>query len=256
MNRTTSGSKTIAAMVVATVLVAGEWSALFAAEKVAVMAQAGRKRAVRAGRVEAASLSGIITDAATGAFVSGAVVTVQGKAAATGADGRYSLPSLSSGSETLLVEKFGFTTVSRTITIGAGSNSQNVALTAAATVAVTTTNGVTTRLVLDTVQFSYSLGLLSPRNTPNVMVCGTGTGPQSLTLEKRDIALITGPSVTSTNCCQNGQQVNFTLKNGQRFDGTFVDSCAGYVEDLLGRKASDGSNIYIPFKTIQSVVFP
>ena len=256
MKRMTSGSTTIAAMVMATILVTGEWSATFAAEKIAEMAQSGRKRAARSGKVEAASLSGIVTDGATGAPVSGAVVTVQGKAATTEADGRYSLPSLSSGTETLVVEKFGFTTVSRIVTIGAGSNSQNFTLTAAATVAVTTTNGVTVRLVLDSVQFSYSLGLLSPRNTPNVMVCGTGTGPQSVTLEKKDIALITGPSVTSSSCCANGQQVNFTLKSGQRFDGTFVDSCAGYVEDLLGRKASDGMNIYIPFKTISSVVFP
>ncbi|HXI12190.1 MAG TPA: carboxypeptidase regulatory-like domain-containing protein [Thermoanaerobaculia bacterium] len=247
---------TIAAMVTATFLVAGEWEAIFAAETIAPAAQGNRRRVARAGRVEVASLSGIVTDAVTGAPVSGAVVTLQGKSATTSADGRYSLSSLSSGTETLVVERFGFVIVSRVIALAAGSNSADVALAASATVAVTTTNGVTTRLVLDTVQFSYALGLVSPRNTPNVTVCGTGTGPQSVTLEKSDIALISGPSVTSSSCCPNGQQVNFKLKNGQQFDGTFVDSCAGYVEDLLGRKASDGTNIYIPFKTIRSVQFP
>ena len=56
----------------------------------------------------AARLSGVVTDAATGAPLAGASVTVAGQTAITGADGRYSLGGLAAGTLSVQVSAAGY----------------------------------------------------------------------------------------------------------------------------------------------------
>jgi hypothetical protein len=57
----------------------------------------------------AARVSGVVTDAATGAPLAGASVTVAGQTAVTGADGRYSIGGLAAGTLPVQVSAAGYT---------------------------------------------------------------------------------------------------------------------------------------------------
>jgi hypothetical protein len=68
-------------------------------------------------------VSGVVTDTSTlaGVAVSGATVEIQGKSATTGADGRYSIGSLTAGAAPLTVTHQGHDTVTQSVTVVAGT---------------------------------------------------------------------------------------------------------------------------------------
>lgn len=234
----------VTAMILATLMVA---PAGFSATK---------KRAARTGSSAEASLSGKITDEAAGTGISGALVSTQGQSQVTTADGTYRLPVLRGGTSTVTIERFGFFTQTRSVELVAGSNTLNVSLSASPRVTVTTVGNQTILLVADTVMFSSNPGgLLSPRDSPAVTVCGSSSAAP-VTYDRSEISIITGPAVASTGCCAIGQQVGFVLKNSQKFDATFAESCVGYTLDLMGRNVVDGKSMYLSFKNILRVQFP
>jgi len=68
-----------------------------------------------------AQISGLITDAKTGAAVSGATVSVQGqKSIATGRDGKYALLNLAPGVYRINLSRSGFSDQERIVTVHAG----------------------------------------------------------------------------------------------------------------------------------------
>ena len=69
------------------------------------------------------SVSGTVTDAATGQPVAGAQVAVPGLAVTTGADGGYQL-SLPVASYQLIVSDYGYQTQSAAVTVTAGANTE------------------------------------------------------------------------------------------------------------------------------------
>ena len=80
------------------------------------------------------TLTGIVTNALTGAPLPGAVVRVDGsgESATAGSDGRFTLTGVASGSRTIRTSANGFITESRTVTVTAGTTvDQAIALTPA-----------------------------------------------------------------------------------------------------------------------------
>jgi hypothetical protein len=77
------------------------------------------------------TLSGTVTDAASGAAVSGAAVAISGKSATTGADGKYSIAGLSPGSATLTVQHQGHDNFSQSVTLSGTATTVDVKLTPA-----------------------------------------------------------------------------------------------------------------------------
>ena len=77
----------------------------------------------------APSLAGTVTDAVSGAAVSGVAVAAQGQSATTGSDGKYSLTGLTAGAASLTAQHQGHVNFSQSVTLASGTNTSNVALT-------------------------------------------------------------------------------------------------------------------------------
>jgi hypothetical protein len=73
-------------------------------------------------------LSGIVTDAATGAPIAGADVSIQSVGDTTDASGSYTVGLLSPRTERLVVSRSGYRTYEATITLREGGNRRNVQL--------------------------------------------------------------------------------------------------------------------------------
>ncbi|MBA7558439.1 hypothetical protein ES708_00042 [subsurface metagenome] len=76
-----------------------------------------------------ANLYGRVTDADTGAGISGVLVTADGLQTSTDAAGDYSFANLDTGSYRIRAEKEGYLMVSEDVTLVEGNNEVNVSLT-------------------------------------------------------------------------------------------------------------------------------
>jgi hypothetical protein len=76
------------------------------------------------------SLSGLVTDAASGAPIAGVTVSVQGQTGTTGADGRYSIGSLVNGAASLTAQHQGHRNFTQSVTV-AGATTLNISMTPA-----------------------------------------------------------------------------------------------------------------------------
>ena len=76
------------------------------------------------------SLAGLVTDASSGAPIAGVAVSVQGQNATTGADGRYSISSLTAGSASATAQHQGHRNFTQTVTLS-GATTLNIAMTPA-----------------------------------------------------------------------------------------------------------------------------
>jgi len=80
--------------------------------------------------IGATSLAGVVTDVVSGSPIAAATVTVQGKSATTGADGRYSITGLTDGAATVAASHQGHRNFTQNSTL-AGSTTVNIAMTRA-----------------------------------------------------------------------------------------------------------------------------
>jgi hypothetical protein len=77
------------------------------------------------------TLSGTVTDAASGAAISGAAVAIGGKNAATASDGKYSIAGLTAGSASLTVQHQGHNNFSQSVTLSGTTATTDVKMTPA-----------------------------------------------------------------------------------------------------------------------------
>src|SRR4051794_18872239 len=69
------------------------------------------------------SVSGVVNEASTNSPLSSATVTVQGRNAVTGGDGRYSIADVSAGQTTITVTHQGHDTVTQSVTVSGATTS-------------------------------------------------------------------------------------------------------------------------------------
>ncbi len=76
------------------------------------------------------SITGLVTDAVSGAAVASVTVAIQGKSATTGSDGRYSISALTDGQATLTAQHQGHRNFTQAVTLS-GATTTNITITPA-----------------------------------------------------------------------------------------------------------------------------
>jgi hypothetical protein len=133
-----------------------------------------------------------------------------------------------------------------------------VAMTPRPPVSVKMTNGQTVSLDAESIQFAYIIPFSSPSTSESASFCRTdGT---TFTPDRSEFARIVGPATAASNssCCKLGSvlTVNVEMKNGDKAQVFFTDSCFGYDVVLSGRERESGSFLYLKFSEIASAEFP
>lgn len=221
-----------------------------------VSAQA-RKRPVRPAPPGAATIEGRITDSVSNAAVPSATVTVQGKSATTGIDGSFAIANLTAGSATLIVERFGYATLTHPLTIAAGPNRVDLSVSPKPAVKVTVMSGAKHYLDYDTIEFrslqpfgSYTVIREALELCPN---------PRTPTIARHELKYMAGPAVVGQvpGCCPNTTvtTVRLTTKEGRVFNASIKD-CMYYSVHFGGTEIASGDDKVFALTEIREIEFP
>jgi hypothetical protein len=211
------------------------------------------------------TISGTVTDAATGAPITSVAITGGNKPVNTDASGRYSIQVAPGVEVTITAARFGYSSVSQTIK-PQGPQTVDFKLSPKPHVTVILTpeaaakqpNGIGTyQLDLETSQFAYLVTFIGYAGTDNANFCRPdGTNWQPL---KTEFSRIVGPATSSTfsTCCTLGPvlSVNVEMKDGTKTQAYFVDSCYGNEVDFLGRDLKTLTFDYFRFTDIAEIDF-
>jgi hypothetical protein len=133
-----------------------------------------------------------------------------------------------------------------------------IAMTPRAPVTVKMTSGQTVLLDADSIQFAYVIPFSSPSTSETASFCrkdGTSFEP-----DRADFARIVGPASAMSNdaCCKLGKvlAVNVEMKDGEKTQVFFSDSCFGYDVVLSGRERESAQFVYLKFTDIAAADFP
>lgn len=203
------------------------------------------------------TISGVVTDATTGARVKNVVVSNGVVFSITDDQGAWTL-KLPLGRPTLLTATyFAFKTQTQTVTPAAGAHA-DFALSPNPIITVKTTAGESVDLDYDTSKFAYIIVFIGYVKDDNANFCrpnGETWGPN-----KSEFRKVTGPAtnVNFSPCCTLGPitTANVEMKSGEKTAVYFNDSCFGNEVDFLGRERSTGVFRYFAFKDIAEIDFP
>ncbi|HEV2721530.1 MAG TPA: carboxypeptidase-like regulatory domain-containing protein [Thermoanaerobaculia bacterium] len=225
-------------------------------------AQSVRRRAAVPPSGITVTLTGIISDAATGQPLANAQVTAGGRPSAfTAADGKYTIQIPKNVNTAVTASQFAYNS-STVAVFGRDGATANFSLTTKPVVTVKLTapqNGKDTYILdIDSAQFAYLIPFSGYARSDNGNFCkDDGT---SITPNKKDIKRVIGPatSVTVGACCTLGpvMKAQLELKSGEALTVYFNDSCFGNEVDFLGREKSSGVFQYFKFTDIAEVDFP
>lgn len=207
------------------------------------------------------TLTGVISDAATGQPLANAQVTAEGhKSAFTGADGVYHIDVSSGHTVAVQADQFGY--IAQTLTVFAAQGATlNFALTSKPVVVVKLANPQnnvdTFTLEVDSAKFAYLIPFSGYVSGDLGNFCkDDGT---TITPDKKDIRRVIGPAVQvdKAACCRFPiMKATLELKTGETFPIYFNDSCLGNEVDFLGRDKATGVYQYFRFTDIKEVDFP
>ena len=225
---------------------------------------AQKRRSVRTpspGAAFTANIKGTVVDAATGAPVAFASISI-GNARTVGTrEGNFELANVT-GYGTLAkvsASRSGYNTQELPLP-GGGTHTLNFRLQGRPTVSVRNTNGTTTQIDDDSVKFGYVVvfgGQVASEEEDFCTADGT-----AVKISANQIKRIIGPATLVTNpaCCSRAgaqlQRVRIELRNGQASDLIFKDSCDGYTIDLIGKDHVTGTNLFVKFSDVAEVIFP
>jgi len=125
-------------------------------------------------------------------------------------------------------------------------------------VTVKMSNGQTVILDDDSIRFAYIIPFSSPVTSETATFCrkdGTAFNP-----DRTEFVRIVGPATATASeaCCKLGGvlAVNVEMKNGDKSQVFFSDSCFGYDVVLVGRERDSAQFLYLKFSEIASAEFP
>lgn len=224
---------------------------------VAPEAEAQRRRAVER-HTQLGSLSGVVTDAASGEPLAGAEVRIEDSRRVTNSKGEYTFDNLAAGTWSVTANRWGYTAKTREVQIGSGPGTADFALDLAPYVTLTRVSGETERYAAETVEFGYALPFTGTVSSPELTVC-TGDPDAPIVLERGSIAQIQGPAErVESACCENfnGEQVTIELKSGEVFDAVILDSCPPYDMYFIGRSLDSSKVVYRRLSETTRIEFP
>ena len=229
--------------------------------KVKQEASSGRRRAVGLINPDAVILAGNVTDAATGAPIFSAKISVGQRWGKTWRDGKFRITrGLAAGGVSATIERWGYATETTNVALVPGTNTLNVKMTSKPVILLTTRSGEVNRLDYETSSFSDIYPFLGLSSISQVEVC-TLFGSKS-SFEKKDMRMITFPTgqkVGNSSCCADplkGVVANITLKSGQQFDAMMVNSCTAYNMGFLGGNHNTNDFTNHPLSEISKIEFP
>ncbi|HYI13651.1 MAG TPA: carboxypeptidase-like regulatory domain-containing protein [Thermoanaerobaculia bacterium] len=220
---------------------------------------AAKRRSVRSPSAGSLTVTGVVTDSATGAPVINAKVFVDARHTdSTDENGAYEIrnvPFATSGT-ILTAERTGY--ITKTSTLASGTT-LNFSLVATPTVTVRKTDNTTFTLDQESIMFGYPIAFSGYREDESEDFCRPD-GTQ-IVVHRSEIRKITGPAAVATSaaCCPgiDSRRVRVELKTGEITDLFFVDACNGFPNiDVKGRNHVTGATIYTPFAEIAEITFP
>jgi hypothetical protein len=138
-----------------------------------------------------------------------------------------------------------------------GPTTLDTKLTPTPTVRVVMTGGAAYDLDRESAQFAYALPFAGYARSNEGNFCladGSAYKPTAADLSK-----IIGPAVSgsSSACCKNPvMTITLEKRGGEKVTGAFVDSCAAYEVDFVGRDHQSGQYRYLRFTEIAQITFP
>ena len=171
-----------------------------------------------------ASLSGTLTDAATGQPISGAQLTLGTLTASSGTDGSYTFTQLAAGAAQLAVTAAGYTSATQSVMLQPGANSCNVQLCATSADISGVIGDAVSGAPLAQATVSGDAGTATADATGHYTLTGVTPGTHQLT------AAATGYAAqTRTVTCNAGAvtTVNFALPGQGSLQGTITDATSG-----------------------------
>ena len=217
-----------------------------------------RKRVVKRPAAQAATLSGVVIDAATRAPLAEAVVRAGTKVAGTGADGRFTLTDLAAGnSYEISVTRWGYQSFTQTLALVAGENQLEAALQPAPIVSLKAKNGTTYPLDFDSVEFGYVVAFVGWQSTRSLHLCLPSGEEATVTTSEMKSVTFPGSRTESTSCCSlaPGAVARITKPDGSIVDGTIKESCNGAEYFVRGRNRTTGQHEAIKLSDVESVTF-
>ena len=220
-------------------------------------ASRGRHRAALHPAAGTATLTGTITDEATGAGIPDVEVVVGDRRVVTDEHGLFKFPDLSTGSAMVTFQRWGYQPVVRTIALDAGTN-VNLSLAPKAVILLKDTQGLSHRADYELSHFGYVILFGGVASSDSIDLCKSNG--ERVVVDKSTIAKISGPatSVTSAPCCKIGPMlnINLTLKGGEAFTAAIFDSCSGGEEIFAARDRDTRQWVYLRFTDIAEIDFP
>lgn len=217
---------------------------------------AQRKRPVRPVAPERATLRIVVVNADTSSPIVGAHVLVGTTQYETDDKGVVTAANLNAGSVVSVnVKVVGYETETKSVTLAAGTNNLEVRIRPSRPAVVTMKNGTTYQIDVNSTEFGYVVAFLGYTKGPFLNVC---RGAEQLTVQRSEIAVITGPAVSGTNACCGpvAQTIKLQLKNAQTFDAVMRDSCEGYTMDIATFDLATRKALFLPLKDVARVEFP
>lgn len=216
-----------------------------------------KRRAVAPHGPLLATLTGTITDSATGQPVVQATVAVAGRnVAQSDTKGLFTAKLTPGVNVPLSIQRSGYETLTTSANIS-GDATRSFKLVSKPVTTVRTVAGTTIQVDTETIEFGYLAPFSGYVKDTKLNLCAGGGG--SFTPERADIKKITGGAqVNDAACCSRGAipAINVTLKSGTTTTGGFVDACVGYTVDLIGRDHLTAQPVYVHFPDIAQIDFP
>jgi hypothetical protein len=202
-------------------------------------------------------ITGVVLDNATSAPVVAVGVQAGERTSYTDSDGRFTIHTTGPLPLQVTFTRSGYNGSSVSLS-SSGDHNLTVRLNAKPTVLVKRTNGTQLNMDLESITFGYPSVFTGYVDSPSILFC-RGDGSR-VTVDRSEIVRILGPATVTTQsgCCSASQllRVNVELKNGQKSDLFFVDSCFTTSIDIIGRNHQTGQYEYIRFANITEVTFP
>ncbi|HEX7707230.1 MAG TPA: hypothetical protein VF701_12295 [Thermoanaerobaculia bacterium] len=202
-------------------------------------------------------ITGVVLDNATSAPVVAVGVEAGERTGYTDSEGRFSIETSGTPPMQVTFARTGYNSKSVSLS-SAGIHDLTVRLDAKPTVLIERSNGTQLNMDLESITFGYPSVFSGYVASQSIEFC-RGDGSR-VTVHRTEIAKIIGPATVTaqSGCCAATQllRVNVELKNGQKGDLFFVDSCFTTSIDIIGRNHHTGLFEYIRFANINEVAFP
>jgi hypothetical protein len=227
-----------------------------AAQQTGSSATTSKRRAAKHSPAGGAlTLTGTVTDAATGSPIAEVEIVVGAHDVVSDEHGQFTIPDLQAGGATVTFQRWGYQSVTRSITID--GTSMNVSLAPKAVILVKDSGGTTHRADFELSQFGYVIPFGNLAKSDTIDLCKT-TG-EHVVVDKSTLVKITGPAtaVNSSACCKVAPvlNINITLKGGQPFTAAISDSC--FNDEVFAARDRDTLQwVYLKFTDIAEIDFP